>query len=532
MERLTSGAPGLAEGPLRASLADIADALGRFARATGAAVWLEDLDGAVLAGVVGAGIPARRPLELSGAAVAAVCAAGPDGDEADRMAAYLHDRIAGIVDHEATIADFARTTAWQWKEVNFLLDAGQALDVTLSEREACAVVLDRAVRLLGASRATILVVNAEGVLEAAASHGIAPAVSRAVRVVPGEGVAGWVFASGQPILAENADALPHGVRLNAEIYAARHEAVFVSVPLVTRQAGARDVVLGVLNMSGKRGGQPFTAEDLKLLETAAAQAATAVRNARLLTQLKAAEKLQQEMAMAAEVQARLLPREHPRIPGLEVSGFYRPATVVGGDYYDFVTAGDGSLHYVVADVSGHGLASAIFMSNVRSATRTLLAHDPGPGELAEALNSRMVEDTGDSGMFLTAICGRYDVRSHRTTLVNCGHPPPVLVRASGEVVMPAAGCPPIGFFPVLGAVEIELDLGPGDLLLLYTDALLEAANAARAMFGEERLVAALAPRRREPLAAIAAALLQTVQDFAGSVTLSDDLTMVMLRRDG
>jgi len=116
------------------------------------------------------------------------------------------------------------------------------------------------------------------------------------------------------------------------------------------------------------------------------------------------------------------------------------------------------------------------------------------------------------------------------TLVNCGHNYPVLVRDSGEVVTPEAGSPPVGMLPVLGTEDVRLHLGPGDLLFLYTDGLVEARGEGDEMFGLERAVAIVRDGRHEPLDVLGDRLLEALQRFRGQPDLEDDLTMLMVRR--
>lgn len=513
--------------PIETCLEELNADLTRFARATGLSAWLEDGQGGMLGGTPGPGHRHERALETGGSVLGLLVVADAGGrHDAASLADDLHGLMTRTIDHEAIVSDFIQTTAWQWKEINFLLDVSQNLELSLTEIEACEAVLQRAVRLLGAARATLFLRDPDGLLAMAAAHGVDSELRRATRLKPDEGVTGWVFSNAAALLAESESDLPPGVWLTPS---GGRESAILSLPLMSAPLSGRDGVLGVITMCG-RGGRVFTSEDLKLLQTAASQAAVAVRNTQLVAQVKEAETLRREMEMAAAIQARLLPQSHPDVPGLEMAGWYRPATVIGGDYYDFIPAGPGGVYYLVADISGHGLASALFMSNARSATRALLRTGMTPAALAEALNERMCEDAGDSGMFLTAVLGHYDTRRHSTVLSICGHTTPIVVRASGAIVTPEGGAPPIGMLPVLGAEEARVELGPGDLLFLYTDGLIESRNRRGEMFGAARVVSLLGRHRHKALQAIAGALYEAVREFADGADLEDDLTMVLLRR--
>jgi len=242
-----------------------------------------------------------------------------------------------------------------------------------------------------------------------------------------------------------------------------------------------------------------------------------------------AHRLTREMETAAAIQERLLPSKSPPVPGMQLIGRCRPAAFVGGDYYDFVPH-DGCWYFLIGDVSGHGIGSALFMSNARSAARALLPWIPDLVPLAQALNTRMVDDAGDSGMFLTMVIGRIDPGAGRISLVNCGHPPPILLRRCAAAVQLDAMAQPIGMLDDLDVEEVSVDVGSGDLLLLYTDGLIEARAPDTTMFGIERTSETLAALAAEPIDAIADGLLSEVAKFTARATLEDDLTLLLVRR--
>ena len=243
--------------------------------------------------------------------------------------------------------------------------------------------------------------------------------------------------------------------------------------------------------------------------------------------LQEGQQLAQQIEMAAAIQEQLLPHSAPCVPGLELSSRYRPAALVGGDFFDFVDLHPG-LFFAIADVAGHGLASALFMSNARSVLRALRPWTLGLTELADHLNSRITEDAGDSGMFVSAVIGEYRPASRTIDLVNCGHPEPVLLRADGRVVTVGASASPIGLTNVLGAETFTAVLEPGDMLCLFTDGIIEASDKAGHAFGADGITHVLREHRNAPLDAIANAILAAVNDFHGAPP-ADDVTLVLLR---
>jgi serine phosphatase RsbU (regulator of sigma subunit) len=242
-----------------------------------------------------------------------------------------------------------------------------------------------------------------------------------------------------------------------------------------------------------------------------------------------ASRMEQQLEMASAIQQQLLPRCLPRVRGLEIAARYRPAAQVGGDLYDFIVRGE-RVYVVAADVSGHGVASAILMSSARSVVRSLLDKTDGIAALAEALNTRMVDDTGDSGMFITAVIAEYDPSTRRLGLVNCGHPEPLIVRRSGPVELITTSAAPIGLMEPLDAVMWETTLETGDLVCFYTDGLIEAVDSRREMFGVSRVQADLEPHAGHPLDTVADVLIDSLETFHGKRDLEDDLTLLLMRQ--
>ena len=242
-----------------------------------------------------------------------------------------------------------------------------------------------------------------------------------------------------------------------------------------------------------------------------------------------AQQLEQQMEMACAIQQQLLPRGTPNIRGLQIAARYRPAAQVGGDLYDFIVR-DQHLYIVIADISGHGVASAILMSSARSAVRSILEVTTDIARLAEGLNARMVEDSGDSGMFLSAVIAHYDPSTRRIGLVNCGHPEPIVARATGRIETVETSAAPIGLMTPLDATRWETTLESGDLLCFYTDGLSEAVNATKDMFGSSRVQETLASHAGFALDDVADALVASVELFHGKRGLEDDLTLVLIRQ--
>jgi phosphoserine phosphatase RsbU/P len=357
---------------------------------------------------------------------------------------------------------------------------------------------------------------------------------RMLKLLLGSGGYNLVFAeSGQEALSQARALRPDLVLLDVDMpdihgyevcRQLRNDPVLAEVPvmmvtaLTDREARIRGIEAGADDFISK----PFDHVEL------AARVRTITRLNRY-RRVQEGQRLAHQIEMAATVQQLLLPRQAPDLPELEIVSRYRPAGQVGGDYYDLVMRGR-QLYFVVADVSGHGLASALFMASARSALRALIPWTRDVLQLADAINHRIVEDAGDSGMFLTGVIGCYDPDDDSVMIVNCGHPEPILRRANGDSETVPATAAPFGLMDQLGAEAVRMFLSPGDVLTLCTDSVIEAARPSGELFGYARLQDVLAGRATGTLETMADAVLDSLRRFTGSAALEDDLTLLLLKR--
>ncbi len=238
--------------------------------------------------------------------------------------------------------------------------------------------------------------------------------------------------------------------------------------------------------------------------------------------------LTREVAVAGEVQRRLLPQEAARMTTLDYAGGCRQARVVGGDYYDFLDLGPGQLGLVLADVSGKGLYAALLMANLQASLRGLSRC--AAADLAAALESvnRSFYASTAGNHFATLFAGHYDDLTGRMRYVNCGHYPPLLVRAAGEVERLAVTATALGMFEALNCEARELELQPDDMLVIFSDGVIDATNAGGDEFGEGRLVTALGASGDDSACEVVNRVMAAVLDF-GTRARHDDMTVVVAR---
>ena len=247
----------------------------------------------------------------------------------------------------------------------------------------------------------------------------------------------------------------------------------------------------------------------------------------------AKERLLGELKVARRIQSDMLPRPTAggRGEGFELGATLVPARAVGGDLFDHFR--DGSRVFVlVGDVSGKGIAAALFMARTKTVFEAAAERAADPGAILEQVNRSLCRDN-ESGMFVTAAVGVLDLASGELALALAGHDPPVLVPADGPPgPVTAQGGRVLGLIEAPDFPVNRLRLAPGDAVVLFTDGVPEAQDPQGAFFGVERIVAAVAGSRQEAPAAVTGQLLQAVRDFAGEAPQSDDITILTLRRLG
>ncbi|HEY7968242.1 MAG TPA: SpoIIE family protein phosphatase [Solirubrobacteraceae bacterium] len=306
----------------------------------------------------------------------------------------------------------------------------------------------------------------------------------------------------------------------------RAEGVTLVVPLI-----ANGELIGLLNVGRRLSDQDFSADDRRLLETLAAQAAPAVRVGQLVrerqAELRERDRLEQELAVAQLIQQNFLPKELPLREGWQVAAYYRAARAVGGDFYDFIELPDGRLGLVIGDVTDKGVPAAMVMAATRSVLRASAQRLIEPGDVLARVNDNLCPDIPEN-MFVTCFYGVLDPATGHLRYANAGHNLP-LVHAGGDSGDLRATGMPLGLLPGMVYEERETTLAEGATVLLYSDGLIEAHDSAREMFGTERATPLL--RHDLESAAVIDGLLAALDGFIGSeLEQEDDITLVVLRR--
>ena len=416
------------------------------------------------------------------------------------------------------IAAAERESAGRLKLLN---EVHRALAAPLSLEELLEAVLDRTFAHLGPEEAVIFLKKPYGGFERAASRRLPSArgdffYSRSLESeVADKGQAALVLdAQTDERFAAAESILSSGVRS------------LIAAPLLD-SAGS----LGMIVLSSRIHVRRFAEEDLELLTALGSVAALRIRNLSLAEEGARRRALEKEMALAREIQLALLPEHLPEIPGYSVFAVNDASRAVSGDFYEFQGPDEGDTQVIViADVAGKGIAASLLAASFDALLMGPIEVGHPPDVICAKISRRLFMKTPPE-RYVTAFIAALDPATNRVSYTNAGHNPGLLVRADGTVQRLEANGMPLGLFPVVEYERVEITLGPGDLLLLYTDGITEAANPAGDEFGLDRLQAVVRTHAREPLVALAGWIETAVEVFADGTPYGDDRTMVMLRRE-
>lgn len=256
---------------------------------------------------------------------------------------------------------------------------------------------------------------------------------------------------------------------------------------------------------------------------------------KLIVVAKEKERLESELAIAREVQNQLFPKDVPFTRTLELKGVCNPARMVSGDYYDFMALSESSLAFAIGDVAGKGISAALLMATIQSTMRTQLSSTNGAGpmhfstaKLVANLNRQLYATTAPE-KYATFYFAIYDDLTQTLRYTNAGHLAPILVCGGSLSTLDSTGTV-VGAFPIARYGEKSVQLDQGDMLVAYTDGIVEPENAYGEMFGEERLKDLIQKYARAESSEIIARTMEAVNLWTGAGELQDDMTMLVARR--
>ncbi|MEW6050783.1 MAG: SpoIIE family protein phosphatase [Candidatus Zixiibacteriota bacterium] len=293
-----------------------------------------------------------------------------------------------------------------------------------------------------------------------------------------------------------------------------------------------DRLIGVINLESNEL-NVFDHRAQALISAFASQAAISIERARLHESSLAGKRLEEQLNIAREIQRSFLPQADPQawVKGYDIAGRNVPSGEVGGDYYDFIRIVTNHTGIAIGDVSGKGIPAALIMASFRASLIAEIRNNYSIRTICQKVNSLLFESL-ESGNYVTAVYGVLDSRNHIFTFSNCGHNPPFVLRAIGEVEELREGGPILGVSSESVYEERAIVIQPGDVLVFYTDGVTEAFSEGGAEFGTSRLVDVIKANRHKSAQLMADAIYEAVTSFASPTHVFDDLTMIIIKRLG
>lgn len=335
----------------------------------------------------------------------------------------------------------------------------------------------------------------------------------------GRGIVGHAAESKQALLVSDVTKDSRYIETNPET---RSE---LAVPLIYKSK-----VVGVLDLEHTRRGF-FTDEHQRTMTTLAAQIAIALENARLYEEIEKQERrLERDLALARELQGRLLPQSNPKLAHLDVAAKFVPARTIGGDLYDFIPYSMSRLAIVIGDVSGKGAPAAIYAALVSGIIRSHAPIEPAPGEMLAAVNLSLAERRIEA-QFVSIIYAVWDDEHRTLTVSNSGLPRPIYVHGDQNEVVEATGLP-LGLFDEAEYDELEFRMKPGDMFVLFSDGILDARNRKGELFGRGRVERIVAECSGKSASCVVDSLFKAVAEHSAGVETFDDQTVVAIKVRG
>jgi sigma-B regulation protein RsbU (phosphoserine phosphatase) len=332
-----------------------------------------------------------------------------------------------------------------------------------------------------------------------------------------------VLNNGKSVLTSDAQSDPRYASQTMALLGIRS---VLAVPLSVNQSE----VFGIIYADSPTYEATFTEEHLNILTTLASVASIRVENARLLEERFERERMERELELATEIQQRFQPSSPPIIAGYEFQGISFSCYEIGGDYYDFISLHNDKMLIALGDVSGKGTAAALLMSSLHAAIHGQVAAKSSLPEMIRAVNQYLADNT-PTNRFVTLFSAELDPENGRIQFINAGHNPPLLVHADGTIEQLASGGFPLGIIPTADYDLGETELKSGEVLIIYSDGVSEAANLQGEEFGVERLSEVVKQNLQRSASGIRDKIESAVSSFTQSAPAGDDITLVIVKRN-
>ncbi len=338
------------------------------------------------------------------------------------------------------------------------------------------------------------------------------------RLKLGEGLLGRAALTGEAIISPD-------VSKDPRYFAARKRTKSEMVaPIVSN-----DKVIGVFDLESDRL-NAYTEDDLSVLQMLTSQVAIIIEKVRLHDQLVEQKRLQAQLEIARQVQLELLPDHDPEFAGFDISAYVFPTEEVSGDYYDWVTVFEDQIGITVADAVGKGIPAALLMAFLRGSIRAGVQTGYASHVLLSKINN-LLWDSIEDNQFVTAVYGILDTTNRTFVFANAGHNPPLLIKPDGEYRFVEYGDTPLGMFYDAHYHQHFIRFEAGQVMVIYTDGITEAANAIGEEFGLDRFAKSVLAGIHLPAKKLIDHVRKDVADFTERKFLDDDGTLFIVKAD-
>lgn len=452
----------------------------------------------------------------------AVAPCEPEATVGDNHLRMLLPFVAQVLRGAQEVEHAALELAERYEEINLLYTIGEILGRTVTLENAALTILTEISETVGARHASILVHDpAANMLHVVAAIGTDAADAPSISVEDAECVSARVFRTHHPVI------VAEGV-MECEAERPYRRGEMLSVPIMwTTPSGGEP--LGVVNLSDRRSRQPYSAGDQKLVAAIATQIGTAIQNARLVRSSIEQQRLLQEMYLAHDLQMKLLPKTTIVAPETEVAARVVPAESVGGDFYHLFRMPRNRTGVMIGDVSGHGYRAALIMALAMSASAIHAQSARDPGEMLSMLHASLREELSTTEMYIAIFFGVIDHTAGKLRYANKGHPHAFVLDSKGTATRLGAESPPLGLTDEAPSAESMPWEKGKNLLVLFTDGIVDARNPAGARLGEKAIIDMVAKNRAKAPAKIVEAVFDLLRSHSGDAPSPDDLTLLVLR---
>ncbi|MFZ5516056.1 MAG: GAF domain-containing SpoIIE family protein phosphatase [Candidatus Zhuqueibacterota bacterium] len=515
----------------------IARRIDNFQKFTGLSVaLLSSVDDRVIIGDCGSGKAFQRflPIRINGEEMLRLVETDTvvENEKALLAMEFLQQQLEEVLNAEFNKQDLVKTTAQFWKEMNFLYNFFSEINYSLDVNQLCRIITEKVTKLFNVSRVRLIFLNERNKPLVRACNGqvideVSPLFEQVDLLI-----SLYVIRTSEDILLDDMENLPAELKTELE----NEHIDFNSLrrefePLIYCALKTPEKTLGTIKVCCKKNSLYFSSDDLKMLSSLASQISLVLENVQMIATVRENEKMRQEMEFASSIQKGLLPKQVPQVDDLDIAGRCVSANAIGGDYYDFIKL-ESNIHFILADVAGHGMSSALYMSNVRSILRSILTDHMTLPEVAHRVNDYICSDAGTSGIFVTLFYARYIFSTGMLEYVNSGHNPPILFHgANGAVDLLDTEGTPAGFIEDTEYCVKSTDMQRGDVLVMYTDGFIESINDQGVMFGTDRLIDVVKRSASFSARQLIDKIYEAVYAYSGGIDQKDDMTILVVKHE-